>query len=94
VTPGLSLAYIRHFQLFKTEIINHFLKNVLYLRERCRDAFKELKDIEKLTWIHRAMEQKHEYDVSYFISSILRFIKTITISIINFIFRRSLKNFN
>jgi hypothetical protein len=94
VTPGLSLAYIRHFQLFKTEIINHCLKNVLYLRERCRDAYKELKDIEKLTWIRRAIEQEHNYDVSYFIFSILRFIKTITISIINFIFRRSLKNFN
>ncbi len=45
---------------FLIQIIRHFF----YLRESCNHACKELKDVDKITWIHRALDQENVYHVS------------------------------
>ncbi|XP_046643236.1 nucleolar transcription factor 1-like isoform X2 [Daphnia pulicaria] len=53
------------FKLFSDEKMPKFVGEGMSLteaREKCRDAYKELKDKQKLKWIYRALEQEPEFN--------------------------------
>ncbi|EFX69683.1 hypothetical protein DAPPUDRAFT_258227 [Daphnia pulex] len=53
------------FKLFSDEKMPTFVGEGMSLteaREKCRDAYKELKDKQKLKWIYQALEQETEFN--------------------------------
>jgi hypothetical protein len=70
--PGLSF-----YALWKLTLVWHDSQQIFiqitfvcvlffHSREKCRDAYKELKDKQKLKWIYQALEQEPEFNVSSF----------------------------
>ncbi len=72
--PGLTF-----YALYKLTLVWHDFQQIFiqitfgcvlffHFREKCRDAYKELKDKQKLKWIYRALEQEPKFNVSsYFL---------------------------